>query len=46
MWLLWIFSSTSRPKILYPIENLWEHLKREQVKHNPTSKYNQPMGCR
>jgi hypothetical protein len=22
---------------LNPIENLWEHLKREKVKHNPTS---------
>ena len=28
---------------LNPIENLWEHLKREKVKHNPTSKDNQPI---
>jgi hypothetical protein len=34
----------ARPKSY--IENLWEHLKREKVKHNPTSKGNQPMGCR
>jgi transposase len=25
---------------LNPIENLWEHLKRGKVKHNPTSKDN------
>jgi hypothetical protein len=31
---------------LNAINNLWEHLKREKVKHNPTSKDNQPMGCR
>ena len=28
---------------LNPIENLWEHLKREKVKHIPTSKDNQPI---
>jgi transposase len=28
---------------LNPIENLWEHLKREKVKHNPTSKGKQPI---
>jgi hypothetical protein len=26
-----------------PTENLREHLKREKVKHNPTSKDNQPI---
>jgi transposase len=25
---------------LNPIENLWDHLKREKVKHDPTSKEN------
>ena len=25
---------------LNPIENLWDHLKREKVKHDPTSKDN------
>ena len=28
---------------LNPIENLWEHLKREKVKHIPSSKDNQPI---
>ena len=23
-----------------PIENLWDHLRREKVKHNPTNKDN------
>jgi hypothetical protein len=32
------FSPQSRD--LNPIENLWDHLKREKVKHNPTSKDN------
>ena len=26
-----------------PTENLWEHLKREKVKHYPTSKDKQPI---
>ena len=34
-------------RYLNPIENLCkcDHLKREKVKHDPTSKDMQPMGC-
>ena len=27
-------------RYLNPIENLWDHLKRKKVKHDPTSKDN------